>query len=45
MTNGRFARRNVVLALAAFAVVSLCGTGTAVAADRMEIAENFTGTW
>ncbi len=41
------ARRTVAVAvasLAAFALVSLCGTGSAVAADRVVVAENFTNT-
>jgi len=41
------ARRKVALAsaaLAAFALVSLCGPGTAAAADRVVLAENFSNT-
>ncbi len=41
------ARRKVALAsaaLAAFALVSLCGPGSAVAADRTVIAESFVNT-
>lgn len=46
MLRGLFARRGAALAfasLAAFVLVSLCGTGTAVA-ERIVIAENFTNT-
>jgi len=42
------ARRKIVLALSAFttfALILLGGTGPAVAADRMVLAENFTATW
>jgi hypothetical protein len=47
MVNSSCARRRLVLAstaLAAFALVSLCGTGTAAAADRIVLAESFTNT-
>jgi hypothetical protein len=47
MLHGLSARRATALAsvaLAAFGLVSLCGTGSAVAADRIVIAENFTAT-
>lgn len=46
MLRGLFAGRGAFLAfasLAALALVSLCGTGTAVA-ERMVLAENFTNT-
>ena len=36
--------RSLSVALAVCVLVSLCGTGTAVAADRVVIAENFTNT-
>ena len=47
MLHGLSARRAtglVSVALAAFALVPLCGTGSAVAADRIVLAENFTAT-
>ena len=46
MANSLSARRGTALAfasVAAFVLVSLCGTGTAVA-ERIVIAENFTNT-
>lgn len=46
--KGLAARRKTALAIASIATLGLlmfAGTGTAVAADRMVIAENFTGTW
>ncbi|MFQ5806384.1 MAG: hypothetical protein ACE5I3_08035 [Phycisphaerae bacterium] len=48
MANGLCARRRSALALSgltAFAFVCFYGTGPAVAADRMVLAENFTATW
>lgn len=47
MARGTCARRGVALAsaaLATFMLVSLGGTGTAAAADRVVLAENFTNT-
>ena len=47
MVRSLSARRKVALAsaaLAAFALVSLCGLGTAAATDRVVLAENFANT-
>ncbi len=47
MADGLSANRKIVLALsvlAALALVSLGGTGSAIAADRMVIAESFVNT-
>lgn len=47
MLRSLSARRKVALAsaaLAAFALVSLCGPGTAAAAERTVLAESFTNT-